>query len=250
MARIVVVLISVAIVFMLTVAKGRAEEAPAPVDGPPAQAALSDDQLVGTIEGGPETTYAVFENPRTRRQSNYRIGDVINGATIIEIKQQSVLLKQGDRLVTVYITGGSAVEERPGKPVSAQTEKSAPEQALERVLSKQIPPYSSAVQKTAVADGVVSQLSGQLQRYADKPALFEETSFGKGIRAADLGGGVAGSLGLDANDVIVGISGMGIDSPERLRQITEILNGARVFNLSFIHGSNAQSMAYERENGK
>jgi type II secretory pathway component PulC len=235
-------LICAAIVSMSTGAKGWAEEPLTPVNGAPA-----DYRLVGTVEGSPEVTFAVFENPQTKKQSSYRIGDVINSATIVEIKEQHVLLKRGAQFVTVYITGGSDVVEKPSRPESTRAEEIAPAPEVERVLSKQLPPYSSAVQKMAVADGLVTRLSGQLVRYAEKPALFAETSFGKGIRAADLGENVATSLGLDINDVIVGISGMGIDSPERLGQIIEILNRAKVFNLSVIHGSNAQSMAYERE---
>ena len=243
-ARFSVGLIGAVMVLILTGAKGWGGETLASVNGPPA-----DYRLVGTVEGSPEVTFAVFENPQTRKQNSYRIGDVISGATILEIKQQHVLLKRGAQFVTVYITGGSDVEEKPGKSDLNQAEKNAPASEIERLLSKQIPPYSSAVQKMAVADGVVSRLSVQLQRYAEKPALFAETSFGKGVRASDLGGDVAAGLGLDTNDVIVGISGMGIDSPERLGQIIQILNRAKVFNLSVIHGSNAQSMAYEREKG-
>jgi len=235
-------LVGVAIVSMLTGAKGWAAETVAPVSGAPA-----DYQLVGTVEGSPEVTFALFENTQTKKQSSYRIGAVVNGSTIVEIKEQHVLLKRGDQFITVYITGGSGVEEKPNNPESKLAEKIAPATEVERVLSKQIPPYSSAVQKLAVSDGVVSHLSSQLHRYAEKPTLFAETSFGKGIRSADLGGNVAASLGLDTDDVIVGISGMGIDSPERLSQIIEILNRAKVFNLSVIHGSNTQSMSYERE---
>jgi type II secretory pathway component PulC len=205
-------------------------------------------QLVGTVEGSEDFTFAVFENPQTKHQRIYKIGDEINGAIIIKISHQTVLLKHGDKFLTVQITGGSAVEEKPKSSISTEIEKVSPKQALEHALSKQIPPYSAAVQKTAVGDGTVNRLSGELQRYTDKPSLFTDTSFGKGIRAADLGGEVAGRLGLDANDVIVGISGMGIDTPERLSQIIEILNRAKVFNLSVIHDSNAVSMSYEKEN--
>jgi len=50
--------------------------------------------------------------------------------------------------------------------------------------------------------------------------------------------------------VIVGISGMGIDSPERLNQMSDILGRAKVFNLTILHDSNTQSLAYEKQAGQ
>jgi len=238
MAKYSVILIGVALVSIFTGQKCWAEET----------IAISDYHLVGTLEGNADVTFAVFENTQTKQQKIYRIGDLINGATVVEIRHQLVVLKKGSEFTTVQMTGGSAEEEKPVKPVSTEPEKSASKQALERVLSRQIPPYSSTVAKKAVTNGIISHLTGQLQRYTEKSALLSETSFGKGIRASDLGGDLSASLGLDPNDVIVGISGMGIDSAERLNQIIEILNRAKVFNLSVIHETSTQSMSYERQN--
>lgn len=247
MARLALFLISLAVgLNMITGTKVWAEDTPATV----VEAISGVYQLVGTVEGSPDATFAVFENPQTKQQKIYRIGDTVNGAKILEIKQQSVILKQGSQIVIVRITGGSAVEEKAVKSAPAEAEIPAPKKALERALSKQIPPYSSAVQKTAVNEGIVNHLSGQLQRYTEKSTHFADTSFGNGIRAADLGNDVATSLGLDPSDVIVGISGMGIESRDQLRQMIEILNRAKVFNLSVIHDSNAKSMSYEKESGQ
>ncbi|MFI5305028.1 MAG: hypothetical protein ACHQYP_09575, partial [Nitrospiria bacterium] len=42
----------------------------------------SEYQLVGTVEGNEDFTFAVFENPQTKQQKIYKIGDEINGAII------------------------------------------------------------------------------------------------------------------------------------------------------------------------
>jgi hypothetical protein len=75
------------------------------------QESLHGLQLAGTVEGrGQELTGAVFEDPRTKQQRVYRIGDLIDGATIVDIRHQQVVLTRGGERVVVRITGGSAVE--------------------------------------------------------------------------------------------------------------------------------------------
>jgi general secretion pathway protein C len=214
-------------------------------DPPPSDNSVVEDRLVGTLEGSPDVTFAVFENPATKKQKSYRVGDFIDGAQIIEIKKQRVLLKTGDRISAISISGGSPVDAGPLKPAPSANEKT-PQTEIGRILSRQTPPYELTLPKTTVSAETVAQLSGQLQRYTGSSPAFAETAVGKGVRVSDLGQDAAGNLGLKGSDIIVGISGMGIESPQQISQIIEILNRAKVFNLSVTDGSTVQSLSYQR----
>lgn len=244
MARGFAVLIGAAIVSVLTGANGWSEERSTPVNA----AVLSGYQLVGTVQGSPEAAVAVFENPQTKQQKFYRVGDVINGATIVAIQRQRVLLQQGAVLVTVLLTGGSPVEPAPGEAASGAAQPSSPKQALERYLSTQIPPYSPDAVKQTVSREVVSHFAAQLEQYRKEPARLLETPFGNGIPVAGFAGGVPGGLGLGLNEIIVAISGMGIDSPERLKLMSDILGWAKVFDLTLLQNGRVSSVAFQIEN--
>lgn len=244
MARGFAVLIGAAIVSVLTGANGWPGERSTLVNG----AVLSGYRLVGTVQGSPEAAVAIFENPQTKQQKFYHVGDVVNGATIVEIQRQQVLLQQGTDRVTILLTGGSPVEPATGQAASGAAQPSSPKQALERYLSTQIPPYSPDAVKQPVPREVVSHFAAQLEQYHKEPARLVETPFGNGIPVTGFAGDVPGGLGLGLNEVIVAISGMGIDSPERLKLMSDILGHAKVFDLTLLQNGRLSSVAFQIEN--
>jgi hypothetical protein len=244
---------SLSILLGLAVTGAWAEEPSKPAGSP----ALHGLQLVGTVEGEEQQlTGAVFEDPITKKQKAYRVGDVIDGATIVEIKRQQVVLKRGEEFVTIRITGGSPVATGAlGKKAPEGTipvPAGDPQVARQAVISKVIPPYDPRVEKlkTTVSRRDVNRFVGyfQDQLKEERPTLVT-TSLGP---AADLVGvdtEILRNMKLEPTDRIVEINGMGVDSLDRFRQILEILgqshgNRAGVFNISVLRGEAIQPLYY------
>jgi hypothetical protein len=57
------------------------------------------------------------------------------------------------------------------------------------------------------------------------------------------------SFGLQPTDLIMGISGMGVDSLERLAMIFGVLNRAKLFDLAVLRGDTVEYLAYEVKPG-
>jgi len=201
--------------------------------------------LVGTIEGNPSVTEAVFEDPQTKKQKLYRIGDVIGGATIVKIKNHQVWLQRGEQVEVVHITGGSPVQRAPGDAIPVVAASDDPRQNLQGVLSQVIPPYDRRVEKLRNSlsreefDRFVEHF-----RAASEPPKFVDTVAGPALSVADLDQDVLKNLRLDQGDLIVGISGMGIDSMERLTQIWEVVSRAKVVDISVLRSGAVKPLYY------
>ncbi|HTP41909.1 MAG TPA: hypothetical protein VML36_05765 [Nitrospiria bacterium] len=192
-------------------------------------------RLVGTIEGNPAVTRAVFEDPQTRAQKLYGIGDIIDGATIVEIKDHQVWLRRGEQTEVVTITGGSPAQRAPGDSIRVMAYSDDPLQNLQGVLSQVIPPYDRRVEKLRHSltrdefDRFVDHY-----RAADGPPQFVSTIAGPALSVADMDRQTLKQLGLEPTDLIIGVSGMGIDSQERLTQIWDIVSRAKVVDISVL----------------
>ncbi|HLB94555.1 MAG TPA: hypothetical protein VJK28_00090 [Nitrospiria bacterium] len=205
---------------------------------------LQGHQLIGIIAGEPEDARAVFEEVKTKQQKLYRAGDVVEGATIVEIKRQQVLLKRGEEIIQVHLAGGSPQERAPGDPIPVPVRPKDPRQALQQVLGQETPPYDSRVDKRAVSRPEIDRFVQFLQGQTPETITPVTTSIGPAIHMDRLDRDLLVTLGLEPSDLIVGISGMGIDTPDRLTQILGILNGATVFNLSVLRGNVVQPLYY------
>jgi type II secretory pathway component PulC len=214
-------------------------------------------QLAGTVEGrGQQLTGAVFEDPRTKQQRVYRIGDLVDGATIVEIRHQQVVLKRGEERVVVRITGGSPVErvreEEPSPGAGLSIPAGDPQLARQFVISKVIPAYDPRVKEleVTVSRKNVDRFSSYFQeQMKDERLLLVTTPIGSAIDLSGVDSELLGSLGLESTDRVVSINGMGVDSPDRLRQILEILNKSRmnrgtVFNMVVLRGETIQPLYF------
>ena len=251
MKRAVCFSITCAAIFLSTgtAAWSQEQSTPASTQGPPAY------RLVGivVVEGGSPYNAAVFEfgEVQAKQQKLYKIGDTTNGATLVEIRDQHVVLKRGEEIELVGVTAGCAEESKPANPKrgdSREVTYEAPNpqrQALEQVLSKQTPPYDPRVEKKGASRDQVDRLVEHFQQQVEKEPPFVETSLGSAISLASMDRDLLNSFGLKPTDLIVGISVMGIDSSERLPLIFGVLNRAKVFDLAVLRGDGVEYLAYE-----
>jgi general secretion pathway protein C len=206
---------------------------------------LHNYKLVGTVEGNPSTTGAVFEDPQTKTQKLYRIGDVVDGATIVEIKNQQVLLRRGELIELIDITGGSPVKRAPGDEIPVIAASNDPRENLQGVLSQVLPPYDPRVKKLrkAVSRDAMDRFVAHFSA-SGEPPKFVDTFAGPALTVASVDPSLLSSLGLHQTDLIVGISGMGIDSPDRLTQIWQMVGRAKVVDISVLRGRKVQPLYY------
>jgi len=212
-------------------------------------------KLVGVVEGDDEGARAIFEDVKTKEQKLYRLGDLIDGATLIEIKRRRILLRRGQEISSVNVTGGSPDERRMIERGPEQKKLSGaipvpvgvsdPRQAISQVLSQQIAPYDPQVVKKPVPRSTISQFVEGFQKQMADPALLVKTSLGPALSMEHVDPGVLNNLGLKPTDMIVGISGMSLESPERLGEIFNILGHAKVSNLSVLRDKVVEPLAYE-----
>jgi type II secretory pathway component PulC len=206
--------------------------------------ALEAHKLIGITYGTPRDTNAVFENHQSKEQKAYRIGDRIEGATIIKIERQKVLLNRDGQTITVYLSKGSPGKEKTkdGIPIP----EADPQQARQQVISSVIPPYDPRVEDRtrSITRDQLKHFSEQINSQEKAGPVFVKTPVGTTLSLARIDSNVLAGLGLESSDLIVEISGMGIDSWTRLHQTLGILDRAKVLNISVLRGSVVKPLYY------
>jgi type II secretory pathway component PulC len=209
-------------------------------------------KLIGIVQGDSKQAGAVFEDPQTKKQRFVQLGQLLGGAILTEVRREEVLLKRGEEVISLRLTIGSPSEYHAMDPIPVPVALQDPKQARQAVISKVVPPYDSRVEKARWSvsrdevDRFVSHFQEQLKEGAP---LLTATSVGPAVDLAHVDGNLLRSLGLESSDLIVGINGMGVDSPDRFRQILELLGKNRgsqgiVFNIVVLRGEVVQPLYY------
>lgn len=249
-----------AAILLLIAAMAWSQEPSQPASTP----GLSNPRLVGiiTVEGREPYAAAVFEFQelltKQRQQKLYRVGETIDGAMIVEIEGQHVILQRGKQIELVGVTVGCAEGDQPADANLAGSSNVADEirdpqqQAREQVLAKQLPPYDPRVAKKAASRNEVSRFVEHFQEQmaVEQEPVFVETSLGFALSLAEMDGNLLNSFGLQPTDLIVGISGMGVDSLDRLAMIFGVLNRAKLFDLAVLRDDTVEYLAYEIRAGQ
>lgn len=227
------------------------------VANPAGPTELPAHKLVGVVEGSPENARAIFEDTHTNEQKLYRLGDVIDGAILIEIKRRQILLQRGPEIVGIRVTGGrpderKMVEREPEQkklsgaiPVPAGI--SDPRQAIQKVFSQQVSMFDSQVVKKPVPGSTMGQFVEGFQKQMGQPTLFVNTPLGPALSMEHVDPAVLSDLGLKPTDMVVGISGMSLEAttPARIGEIFEMLGHAKFSNISVLRDQSVERLAYE-----
>jgi general secretion pathway protein C len=196
-------------------------------------------KLWGTVTGEGREAYAVIEDPKTREQNLYRIGDTIQDATLKLILRQKVVLSVNDRDEVLGMEeAGAAKKSSSGSPIAR------------RVASPPRLPVSTAPRQLSLnSDQIQSALENidQLMEQARiRPHIEEGRPSGisiTGIRPNT----IFRSMRLRNGDIITGVNGSPIESVEDAMRIFSDLSSASEVQLEIKRRGRKRVLNYKIE---
>lgn len=186
--------------------------------------------LVGTVVGDRKNTFAVIKEKNKKKQELYREGDTIQGALIKDIFRGKIVLRVGDRdeILTIEEDRASRTEKQaPGPKPSATVEKEG----------------TVVVSKSDVEDSFknVHELLSQVRV---RPHFRDGRPDGLAISSIKAGSFFA-KLGLRNGDVVQGVDGKSIKSPDDVLDIYTKLKSASQVELQIRRRGKSKKINYE-----
>lgn len=186
--------------------------------------------LVGTVVGEEKNTFAVIKEDSKKEQELYRVGDTIQGALIKDILRGKIVLRVGDRDEIL------AIEE--GEPSRAERPASKAEQPSTVGNEDTV-----IVRKADVQDSFrnVHELLAQVRV---RPYFRDGRPDGLAISNIRAGSFFA-KLGLRNGDVVQGVDGRRIKSPDDVLDIYTKLKSASQLELQVRRHGKSKKLNYE-----
>lgn len=186
--------------------------------------------LVGTVVGDRKNTFAVIKEKNKKKQELYREGDTIQGALIKDILRGKIVLRVGDRdeILTIEEDRASRTEKQASGPKpSATVEKEG----------------TVVVSKSDVQDSIknVHELLSQVRV---RPHFRDGRPDGLSISNIKAGSFFA-KLGLRNGDVVQGVDGRSIKSPDDVLDIYTKLKSASQVELQIRRRGKSKKINYE-----
>jgi general secretion pathway protein C len=187
--------------------------------------------LLGTVVGDRQSTLAVIKDKGKKRQELYREGDTIQGADIRKILRGKVILRIGgrDEILTIEEGAASGTEKKyPGSgPIDKRTRK-----------GDTITVSRSALQKS------LKDIHQLLSQARIRPYFRDGKADGLAISNIKPGSFFA-RLGLKNGDIVQGIDGRDIRSPDDVLEVYERLKSGSRAELQIKRSGERKIIDYE-----
>ncbi len=185
--------------------------------------------LIGTVVGDRKNTVAVIKEKNKKEQELYKEGDTIQGALIKDILRGKIVLRVGDRdeILTIEEDRASRTEKRASKSKPAAVEKDG----------------TVVLSKSDVEDSFknVHELLSQVRV---RPHFKDGRPDGLAISSIKAGSFFA-KLGLRNGDVVQGVDGNSIKSPDDVLDIYTKLKSASQVELQVRRRGKSKKINYE-----
>jgi len=152
--------------------------------------------LLGTVSGNRQNTFAVIEEIDKKKQALYRVGDSVQGAIVMKILRGKVILRVKERDEILTIEEAAAL--RAGK---------------EYLVSKPIEAGDTIMVSRSAVQGSMRNIHNLLSQVRIRPYFRDGKADGLSVTNIKAGSFFA-KLGLKNGDVVQGIDGKIIKSPE------------------------------------
>jgi len=183
--------------------------------------------LLGTVVGDQQSTRAAIEDKVKKRQDLYREGDTVQSAVIKKILRGKVILRVGgkDEILTI--------EEGPASRSEKEYPKTRPvKKATTRMLSR------SKLQES------LEDINQLLSQAKIRPHFRDGRSEGLAITNIKAGSFFA-DMGLKNGDVVQGIDGRDIESPDDVLEVYKKLKSGSQVELQIMRNGEERTINYK-----
>lgn len=200
-------------------------------------------KLLGTVVGDVyENTYAIIEDGNTRKQDVYQLGDTVQEATIIEIDRHRVVLKNGDREeVLESFQEGKISKSSRSSP--QQTSRRPRRRSTQAESVRQVDQNTWRVSREAVLEQIEN-----INQFMTEVRVVPHFKNGKpdGFRIASIKPqSFLESLGLRTGDVLKGVNGLTINSPEEAFRAYQQIQTQSTITLDIERNNSLQTFTFE-----
>jgi general secretion pathway protein C len=197
-------------------------------------------ELIGTVVGAPENSFAIIEDPQSRKQELYQVDDMIQDqARVVSIARCKVIVLRNGSEEVLECPDPDAKKKRPASPVRyTGAKKKEGEFAVKKVSDSEF-----VVDETEVENalGNINQLLTQIRvvpNFQDgKPDGFKVFA----IKPDS----IFAKVGLKNGDVIRKVNDNDISSPEKALQIFQELRNEKNLSIEISRRGQTQNFSYE-----
>ncbi|MBI4640325.1 MAG: hypothetical protein HY731_06500 [Candidatus Tectomicrobia bacterium] len=201
-------------------------------------------KLVGTVAGDPASSYAIIEDMSTRKQQLLRIGEKINGAELVSIERHKVTLRSdGEEKILLAFQETKPSSPRPQAASKVQVSESAqssqePQESSIREVAENV--FEVSREEVVGAFTNVNELMTSVRLVPH----FEE-GLPVGFQIGQIRSrGFLDRIGLRDGDVLMGINGMLITTPEQAFKAYQELQSASTIRVDVLRDRRSQALTY------
>lgn len=179
-------------------------------------------KLWGTVSGDTEQVYAVIEDLEKREQNLYRVGDTIQNATVKIVMREKVVLNVEGRdevLAMEEITGGGG-----GSPMAASRGRSSRSYQPSPLASGEGPQQTISLQRSMVEESF-NDMNRLMTEIAITPNMEDGQVNGLSLNRISPNS-IFRRMGLRNGDVLLGVNGQPIQSPEDAMQMYQSIKSS------------------------
>ena len=223
-----------------------------PAEAPPVEEVVQPTQLrlrlIGIVVGdSPQQQYAIIEDlQRSNAQDLYQVGDMVQRASILEIRPECVLLdtrRQRERLCFAYDDDSRATNGRPTPPIRrrARNDNASPDAPTDDGVVR-VDQGTWRVKRELITEQFADL--GTLSRQV-RITPHEIQGQPSGFRLTRLRPGLLQQIGLINGDVLQRVNGLDINSPEEALKAYQAVQNEPTVRLEILRRNSPTTLTYE-----
>ena len=187
-------------------------------------------RLLATVAGDDQVACAVIENVKSKEQSLYKAGDIIEGVKIESIDRNKIVLFYGEQREVLDVHMTCKVLDSADKnvePVMAQKQKTVERDKNTKACITQVPGMVASLEKMEVAPYIVNG---------------EE----KGLCIAGLDNlSMAGYFGFENGDIIQTLNGQMLNNKQKAYQVLKKARSQSLLNFQLLRNQHKTDLSFE-----
>jgi general secretion pathway protein C len=191
--------------------------------------------LLGTVTGNDKYAFAVIEESDKRAQGLYKVGDSVQEAVVKRILRGKVVLRVGDKDEVLTMEESSSSKKETPPPTK--------ETSLRRFTSRPTGRESSIVVNRKDLQKSLQNMNELLTQVRIRPHFKDGRADGLSITRITRGS-IFAKLGLRNGDIVQGINGRSITSPDDVLALYEQLNSGTPMSLEITRRNQQRTINY------